>query len=277
MNNFITRTLTGIVFVAVLIGGICFHPYLFALVFAIITGASLWEFYGLIRKNDETVVHKLIATVGGVYLFLSCFAYAYNMASSKVFLPYLLFILYSFIGELYYKASDPIKNWAYLFLGQLYCAGSFSLLNFIMSASDESGVAGFNYILVLSMFVFVWVNDTGAFLVGSAIGKHRLFERISPKKSWEGFWGGMLFAMLFSLGFAYIDPSVSRLAWLGLSVVIVLFGTLGDLVESLLKRTLGVKDSGKLLPGHGGMLDRFDSILMAIPAAYIYFRMFIQN
>lgn len=199
------------------------------------------------------------------------------MASSVVFLPYLLFILYSFIGELYYKASDPIKNWAYLFLGQLYCAGSFSLLNFIMSASDESGVAGFNYILVLSMFVFVWVNDTGAFLVGSAIGKHRLFERISPKKSWEGFWGGMFFAMLFSQGFAYIDPSISRLSWLGLSVVIVLFGTLGDLVESLLKRTLGVKDSGKLLPGHGGMLDRFDSILMAIPAAYIYFRLFIQN
>ena len=167
---------------AVLVGGICFHPYLFALVFAIITGASLWEFYGLVRKNDEAVIHKVLATIGGIYLFFSCFAYAYNMASSVVFLPYLLFILYSFIGELYYKASDPIKNWAYLFLGQLYCAGSFSLLNFIMSASDDSGVAGFNYILVLSMFVFVWVNDTGAFLVGSAIGKHRLFERISPKK-----------------------------------------------------------------------------------------------
>ena len=115
------------------------------------------------------------------------------------------------------------------------------------------------------------------YLFGSLFGKHRLFERISPKKSWEGFVGGLLFALLASQAFAYLLPTYSAAQWLGLAVVVVVFGTWGDLIESLLKRQLGIKDSGHVLPGHGGMLDRFDSVLLAIPAAYIYIELFIRN
>jgi phosphatidate cytidylyltransferase len=155
----------------------------------------------------------------------------------------------------------------------VYCAAPFSLLNFIALGSELSFTPWF----VLALFVFVWINDSGAFLVGTQIGKHRLLERISPKKSWEGFVGGLLFTLASSLVFAHFFSEISLYIWLGLSATIVVFATLGDLTESLLKRTLGVKDSGKLLPGHGGMLDRFDSIIMAIPALYIYLKLFIQN
>lgn len=276
MNNFITRTLTGIVFVSVLVGAICSHLYAFAAVFSLITAASLWEFCGLVERGEDVVPNRVIVTAGGVYLFLSSFVYA-GGGSSLVFLPYLLFLLYALIAELYRKASDPIRNWGNILLGQLYCAGSFSLLNFLMLSADATGETHKNCLLVLSLFVFVWINDTGAFLVGSAIGKHRLFERISPKKSWEGFAGGLVFALLSSQVFAWFEPAFGWYNWLGIAATVVVFGTLGDLTESLLKRTLGVKDSGKLLPGHGGMLDRFDSVIMSIPAVYIYFRLFIQS
>ena len=123
---------------------------------------------------------------------------------------------------------------------------------------------------LLSIFVFIWLSDTGAYCVGSLIGKHRLFERISPKKSWEGSIGGGIFSIASSLGFAHFFPFMPGWQWVGLAIVVVIFGTWGDLTESLMKRQLGIKDSGNILPGHGGMLDRFDSALMAIPAAVVY-------
>ena len=109
------------------------------------------------------------------------------------------------------------------------------------------------------------------------IGKHKLFERISPKKSWEGFFGGLILSLASSQAFAWFAPEINRMNWLGLAATVVLFGTWGDLIESLLKRTLGVKDSGNVLPGHGGMLDRFDSVMLAVPASYIYIELFIRN
>lgn len=271
LKNFITRTITGIVFVAVLIAGLCYSQA-FVIAFGLVTGLTLWEFYGLVGNNEQTRIRRVAGTLGGVYLFAASFVYANGIVGGVIFLPYLLYIMYALIGELYYKASNPINNWAMMLMGQIYCAGSFSLLNFI--AVDG---AGFSSLLALSIFVFIWLNDTGAYLVGSQIGKRRLFERISPKKSWEGFYGGLVVSMLASQAFAWYYPAVEWYKWLGLSAVIVVFGTWGDLVESLLKRTLNVKDSGNVLPGHGGMLDRFDSVMMAIPAAYIYIELFIRN
>lgn len=277
MKNLITRTLTGAIFVAVIVGGIYFSPYTFLLVFSLVVGLSLWEFYGLLKIYEQSLVKRLISSIGGVYLFIASFGYAHELTDGKVFLPYLLFILYLFIVELYNKKSNPVNNWAFAFLGQVYCAASFSLLNFISSVPDAPGEVLYNPTLVLALFVFVWLNDTGAYLVGSTFGKHRLFERISPKKSWEGFIGGLIVALASSQLFAYYLPDIGWYHWLGLSATVILFATWGDLTESLLKRTIGVKDSGNLLPGHGGMLDRFDSVMMAIPAMYVYLELFIRN
>lgn len=269
--------MTGIIFVAVLLGAICSHPYAYLIVFSLITGLTLWEIYGLMKHYQNASVQRAIGSLGGVYLFFATFVYANGMGGGKIFLPYLLFLMYTLIGELYYKAEKPINNWAFTLFAQIYCAGFFSLLNFIAAIPDTPGEIAYTPLFVLAIFVFVWVNDTGAYVVGSQIGKRRLFERISPKKSWEGFYGGLFFALVASQVFSCFVPDVSWYNWLGLAATIVVFGTWGDLTESLLKRTLGVKDSGHVLPGHGGMLDRFDSVLMATPAAYIYIEYFIRN
>ena len=276
MKNLITRALTGIIFVAVLLGAICFHSYYFLGVFGCVTFLTLWEFYGLVSKYENAATKRLIDSIGGTYLFVAAFVYTHGLAGGNVFLPYILFLIYAMVAELYDKNSNPINNWAFTLFAQVYCAGSFSLLNLIASASGSGSLHTIPY-FVLAIFVFVWMNDTGAYLVGSLIGKRKLFQRISPNKSWEGFFGGLVFALIASLVFAHYIPLVNLYHWLGLAVTIVVFGTWGDLIESLLKRTLEVKDSGHILPGHGGMLDRFDSVLLAIPAAYIYIELFIQN
>jgi phosphatidate cytidylyltransferase len=276
VRNLLIRTLTGTVYVAVILSGL-YHPYIFLLVFSVVVGLTLWEFYGLMWHNEGFVARRLAGTLGGGYLFFACLAYANAWSGSTIFLPYLIFLMFVFISEMYVPKSDPIRNWAFMFLGQVYCAASFSLLNFIVFRPSGAAPCEFIPLPALALFVFVWLNDSGAYLIGSLMGRHRLFERISPKKSWEGFWGGFILALASSQVFAFYFPSISRYHWLGMSAVIVVFATWGDLAESLMKRNLGVKDSGSLLPGHGGMLDRFDSILMAIPALYVYLKLFIQN
>jgi phosphatidate cytidylyltransferase len=155
----------------------------------------------------------------------------------------------------------------------MYIALPFSLINVLAFNATSEGFVAFNTLLPLSIFVFLWVNDSGAYCVGSLIGRHKLFPRISPGKSWEGSVGGAVFVLAAAYAISYFldqEQLLSMPAWLGLGLVVVVFGTWGDLVESLFKRTLGVKDSGNILPGHGGMLDRFDSSLLAIPAAVVY-------
>ena len=277
MKNFITRALTGIVFVAVLISAIYIHSYYFLVVFGLITGLTLWEFYGLTLPKAQSHFNRLFCTIGGIYLFTATFCYTHDLTGRWIFLPYLFFLLVTLVAPLYEKHGDPLKRWTVTLFGQFYCAGSFSLLNQLTSVTGYPGEIVHIPYFALALFVLIWLNDTGAYCIGSLLGKHRLFERISPKKSWEGFGGGLLFALLASQVFAYLLPAYSAVQWLGLAVVVVVFGTWGDLIESLLKRQLGIKDSGHLLPGHGGMLDRFDSVLLAIPAAYIYIELFIQN
>jgi phosphatidate cytidylyltransferase len=168
------------------------------------------------------------------------------------------------ISELFRRQENPIHNWAYFILGQVFIALPFSLLSFILF------IDGYQPLVLLSVFVTIWVNDTGAYLVGVTFGKNRLFERISPKKSWEGFVGGALAALASGYVFSLLIPEISLLNWFIFSEIIVIFGTLGDLIESLLKRTIHVKDSGNVIPGHGGLLDRFDSMLLAAPVVFIF-------
>lgn len=277
MKNLIIRALTGIIFVVVLISAIYIHPIFFLILFCIITGLTLWEFGGLVKHYENANLQRTVNVLGGVYLFIATFVYANGLTDGKIFLPYLLFIMLTMIAELYYKAPNPINNWAFTLFAQVYCAGSFSILNFIGAEPGTPGVMSYTPIFIMAIFIFVWLDDTGAYLVGSLIGKHKLFERISPKKSWEGFFGGLILSLASSQAFARFAPEINRMNWLGLAATVVLFGTWGDLIESLLKRTLGVKDSGNVLPGHGGMLDRFDSVMLAVPASYIYIELFIRN
>lgn len=277
MKNLIIRALTGIIFVVVLISAIYIHPIFFLILFCIVTGLTLWEFGGLVKHYENANLQRTVNVLGGVYLFIATFVYANGLTDGKIFLPYLLFIMLTMIAELYYKAPNPINNWAFTLFAQVYCAGSFSILNFIGAEPGTPGVMSYTPLFIMAIFIFVWLDDTGAYLVGSLIGKHKLFERISPKKSWEGFFGGLILALASSQAFAWFAPEINRMNWLGLAATVVLFGTWGDLIESLLKRTLGVKDSGNVLPGHGGMLDRFDSVMLAVPASYIYIELFIRN
>ncbi len=277
LKNLIIRALTGIIFVVVLVSAICIHPVLFLILFTLITGLTVWEFCGLIQHYENATLQRAINAIGGMYLFISTFVYANGLVDGKIFLPYLLFVILTMIAELYYKASNPINNWAFSLFSQIYCAGTFSMLNFIGAVPGTPGIMSYSPLFIMALFVFVWLDDTGAYLVGSMIGKRKLFERISPKKSWEGFFGGLIFVLASSQVFAWYVPEISRINWLGLSTTVVLFGTWGDLIESLFKRTLKVKDSGNVLPGHGGMLDRFDSVMLAVPASYIYIELFIRN
>ena len=277
MKNLIIRALTGIIFVVVLVSAICIHPIFFLILFCIITGLTLWEFGGLVKHYENANLQRAVNVLGGVYLFIATFVYANGLTDGKIFLPYLLFIMLTMIAELYYKAPNPINNWAFTLFAQIYCAGTFSMLNFIGAEPGTPGVMSYTPLFIMAIFIFVWLDDTGAYLVGSLIGKRKLFERISPKKSWEGFFGGLILVLASSQAFAWFAPEISRLNWLGLATTVVLFGTWGALMESLLKRTVGVKDSGHILPAHGGMLDRFDSVMLAVPASYIYIELFIRN
>lgn len=271
-NNFIQRAVTGVLFVIVLVGCILYSPLSFGILFTIISVLSVHEFAQLVSKSSEVSINKTITALGGAYLFLALMSFCTQQSvGARVFLPYLGLLLYMMITELYLKEKNPTGNWAYSMLSQLYVALPFALLNVLaFQNSPETGSVTYNPILPLSIFVFIWLSDTGAYCVGSLIGKHRLFERISPKKSWEGSIGGGIFSIASSLGFAHFFPFMPGWQWVGLAIVVVIFGTWGDLTESLMKRQLGIKDSGNILPGHGGMLDRFDSALMAIPAAVVY-------
>jgi len=272
-SNLFKRIITGVLFVIVLAGGILLDSYSFLVIFSVVTVVGLWEFYSLIEKFKRAKINRSVHAFGG-FLLLSAFfihASATDYIGKVSFVPYLIYLLYVYISQLYKKDENPLQNWAYIMLGQVYVALPFALLSLLPFQLVENEIQ-YQPVIPFAFFVFIWISDSGAYVVGSTFGRKRLFERISPKKSWEGFLGGLLLAIAASFMFAYYFPgTLSSLEWLGMAIIIVVFGTWGDLSESLLKRTLGIKDSGNILPGHGGILDRFDSVLLASPACVAYF------
>ena len=237
----------------------------------LVSALTVYEFAHLVNAHNGMEVSKYLTSIAAAYLFLATARIQTTSWGIGLYMPYIALLLYLIIRELYLKRANPAGNWAFAVLSQLYVALPFALLNILaFHYSPAEGSVSYNPILPLAVFVFLWLSDTGAYCVGSLIGKHRLFERVSPKKSWEGSIGGGIFAIASSFVFAHFWPIMPVWQWAGLSMVVVVFGTWGDLTESLLKRQLGVKDSGNILPGHGGLLDRFDSALLAIPAAVIY-------
>lgn len=281
MNNFIVRTLTGVAFVAVLVASIVYSPFSFGALFAVVSALSTMEFCNIVNKQAGVQTNVFISILASLMLFFAIFAYSCGYANavllmpSSVFLPYLLTIIYLLVSQLYSGRENALASWAFTMMGQLYVALPFALLNSIAFVPYPQSPMGVAYIFMypLAVFLFLWSSDSGAYCVGSLLGKkipYRLFPSISPNKSWIGSIGGTLLAVGVGAIISRFEPSLTLLQWMGFGLVVAIFGTWGDLVESQIKRQLGIKDSGNVLPGHGGMLDRFDSSLLAIPASLIY-------
>lgn len=281
MKNLTIRTITGLIFVAIIVGCILYSALSYAILFLLLCSLTTWEFCTLINKHLNCQINRPIVTTASAYLFAAITAFNMNITGSEVFIPYLITIIYILISELYFKNNNVLMNWAFSMMSQFYIALPFSLLSTLSFIGVNRGMGEcylfYSPVFTLSVFAFIWLGDTSAYLFGTWLGKHRLFESISPKKSWEGTISALITAIVISQVIATYrndfnpnDDILNRMAWAGLGLLVVGFGTWGDLVESLIKRKIGIKDSGTVLPGHGGFLDRFDSSLIAIPIAVIY-------
>lgn len=277
MSEFWKRTLSGAVYVGVVVSSILLHPCFFGVVFAIISMLAVREFHEL-EKSPR--VSRVLAEIAAVLLFLGIWMpvglaeTCYGFLMIVCLAAYCLVVVAALLAELWQKAEDPVRNWGNMLQSQLMIALPIALMNVLMF---------FDKYLLLAVFVLIWVNDSGAYCVGSltakrAGGNHKMFPRVSPKKSWEGLFGGIALTIGASALLAYFGwfdwlekfSSINVYATAALfAIAVSVFGTLGDLMESLMKRTIGVKDSGRFLPGHGGVLDRFDSILLATPMALL--------
>jgi phosphatidate cytidylyltransferase len=275
MNSTVKRTIFGVLFLAVMLGGLLFHEILYTILFAFITFVMLKEFYSM-TMGEAYKQSQRSATVGGVIFFLSANSYFFGSFSLTSLVGMGLLVIFLLMVEsiFTYKENDEFLKTGYLYAGLLYIGLPLALSNAVVSRTGE-----FSGLLMVAFFCIIWASDVGAYCFGMLLGQKswskKMCPAISPKKSWAGFWGGMLMAMLAG----------AILSWTGLfafpiwhclivSALMHLTGVLGDLFESLWKRSTGVKDSGNLIPGHGGLMDRFDSALFAIPTGFFYLLIF---
>ena len=273
-KNLVVRTVSGVVLLLVVVGALLWSKWSAGALFAVIMLGGLVEFYRLCRKKGVEPMSSV-----GVATSLAIFGLAFAVflqwgtpatdLTGRIVLGALLYMMLivptAFVCELWRKSPTPIANIATTFMGIIYVALPMAMVLFIpqLLVGEWSGLA------MLAFIGIIWVNDVFAYLVGVTLGKHRLCERISPKKSWEGFFGGLIGAVGASVLFGHLFGG-NLLIWGGLGLVTALAGVAGDLVESLMKREVGVKDSGAMMPGHGGFLDRFDALFLAVPFAFFY-------
>lgn len=267
LKNFIIRTLSGIVMVATLIGATLFSKLTFVLLLLAITLGGEWEFYRLAKKAG-TSPQRFVGLLAGTMMIVAAAAALHEILAitAVLMVAFMILIPMPLIFELYRKSATPMANVGITYAGVIYVALPMALLTFFPMMLGNGEWKPWSVILYIFI---IWANDVFAYLFGITLGKHRLFERISPKKSWEGFFGGLLGAM--AMGFVaakVLDANVAM--WIGLALIAAITGVFGDLVESLLKRSVDVKDSGSFIPGHGGWLDRFDALIFSVPFAFIY-------
>ena len=271
------RTITAVFFAAAMIGGIYGGMWPFFFLFLTIAAGSLWEFLGLMMPREQTLYFgkRLMGTLLGLAALLMATSYRFgDLLPTGVLQPFLRdwpFVLTFLIGwtllvELFGTSKAPFQNIGYYAVGIFYIALPIAMLFDVASLSD------YHPHRVMGILWLIWTNDTMAYLIGSQIGRRKLFERISPKKTWEGTIGGAICTVLMAWLISRYSPDFSTAQWLAVGAVVGIFGTLGDLVESMLKRSIGVKDSGTLLPGHGGLLDRFDSCLFVVGWVWVAVR-----
>lgn len=265
----IKRAIFGAIYVAVIVFGILSGQFVFLLLLLLLSTLAVNEFNTMVSAKAETINEAGIALllrsldcVGAAIMVVTLWT---GMMFGPGIVTFILYIMMRLIVQLWVTTQNPLRSLSVSMMSQLYVTLPIGLMSVIYRLSPH---------VLLLLFILVWVNDTFAYLSGRMLGRHKLWERISPKKTWEGFWGGALMTMAVSAlcaifaGQYFAGMSIPVMAGLGLTVAVI--GTLGDLVESLLKRTVNVKDSGNLIPGHGGILDRIDSILLVTPAALIY-------
>ena len=270
MSNFLLRSISGILFVISLVGALIIGKTTFLIVFSAILVLSMVEFYNLSLKA-RIKPQFFLGILIGLSFFIGSYLYAAEIIEAHFLLGFIPLMTCVFIFELYRNHKRPFHNIAYTYLGVLYIAIPISLFNFIVfnSTSPENP---YTFEILLGYFILIWANDTGAYLFGVSIGKHRLFPRISPKKSWEGFFGGLIFTAIVAWGISLYFHNITFAHWLAIGFLSAIIGVFGDLVESMLKRSIDVKDSGKFLPGHGGVLDRFDSVFLSAPIVFAYLK-----
>ncbi len=276
-RDLITRAGAGIVYILLILLGVLGGRTTFLIVFGAILATGLFEFYRMVEKDTFHAISKIFNISMGVLLFLSVFLFIEGIFLFALPVAILVYLMILLASSVFLRRQDILHGIIYSVFGQIYVTMPLGLL-MLISYSYQSSLSGegHDWVPVLALFVFIWINDTAAYFIGSLIGKHKLIEHISPKKSVEGFVAGILFTLLASFFFARFYPEFSSAFWMGYAAVVALFGTLGDLFESLIKRTCGVKDAGNLIPGHGGILDRIDSLLVAVPAAYLYLLVFLS-
>ncbi len=268
-RNIITRGVTGVIYILILLYGILYNKYSFIIVFGLILVLALNEFFRLIEQKTPHLISKLFNIVSGIIIFLSAYLFLEDKSIIALPLSALLYLLSLLVSAIFINRKDIFNTIIYSAFGQLYITLPFCLL-LLISYEYKMANTIYHYAFVLAIFVFIWVNDTFAYTTGITLGKHKLLERISPKKTIEGFLGGIIFTMLAGVAFSFLFTEYNIYFWVGFALIASLFATLGDLFESLIKRTYNVKDSGQLIPGHGGILDRIDSLLFVIPAIYVY-------
>ena len=255
MKNFIQRVAFGIIYLVIIIGSLFMGKFSFGIIFLLINLISLYEFYALSMSSGAypLVIPSLIT--GGA-AFILAFCVAAGIADPEILLLIIPFLILIFILALFSDKPDVMKNTAISFMGIVYVSIPLCVINFL--AFPSSNDYGYTYRVILGIMTLVWINDSGAYLVGISIGRHRLFERISPKKSWEGAIGGAVLTLICALWLHLLMGALNRTDWLILALIVSVFGVFGDLTESLFKRSVGQKDSGKIIPGHCGLLDRID-------------------
>ena len=279
MNNFFRRTLTGAWIVIFILGGFWLHPISFLITGLVLLTGTQYEYYKIIASTGVNP-RKTAGLIAGISVYILSALVAAAILPVKSFLFLIPLITLTMILELYSTQDRPFESLAHTFFPLIYTVIPFSLFPF--AAFSRHGLESllphgeiiFSPGIIIGFFLLIWANDTGAYLAGISFGRTRLMERVSPKKTWEGFFGGISASILVAWLLSHWFGVVSTAGWIAVSVIISVAGTYGDLIESMLKRSAGVKDSGSIMPGHGGFLDRFDSTIISFPLVYLFISLF---
>jgi phosphatidate cytidylyltransferase len=270
LSNLAQRAIAAVVGVTIILGGVLYNEWTFWVLFLAISILTQREFYKLL-KLDENHPLSVYGTFCGIVLNSLTFFIEKGILPFKFYYIIVPLLTTTFFIKLYRKQdTKPFANLGYTFLGIIYVAVPFALIN-EMVLTDAKGYAPQ---LILGCLFILWANDTGAYFAGRFLGKRKLFERVSPKKTWEGFFGGAITSLIIALILTKYFDSLLIWQWYGVAIIIFITGTLGDLVESLFKRSIAIKDSGNTIPGHGGFMDRFDGLLLSMPFIVTFLKIF---